>query len=895
MNKIILNGNDVTSKIKDWSITNNKYEYILTVTYLSNKKFSRPLSECDISPKNELTGNLIYDKKNKSIVEVEHIIELGEKYLYIKYPNKIKKEILKKDEFNIFNKTDLDNSDIFIYLKRVAEERVTNAKNSTDKVIAENIKRQFDKLISYNETALYAYLNKKVKKKNECDNLIYPFGINETQSKAVGNAFKSQISIIEGPPGTGKTQTILNIIANIIINNKTCAIVSNNNKAVENVYDKMEEVNLDFLIAKLGNSENKENFFDNLKYHRLENKGTNIKLHEINDILNRTKKSLKNKNDLACLIIEIKEIEIEKEYLDKWHREHPEIKKDYLKKYNLSSIKTVDLQAYLRILSDRFLSFKDKFELMLHYKIFKNKFLNNIENRQNFIFSLQFTYYEKLLEEKNKEKERLEGILITSNIDNDIELLREESMNYIYHFIDTNMSNVLPNFKNKEYKKDFSKFMKSFPIIGSGTHSLLNSIADGYIFDYVIIDEASQQDIVPGILCFACAKNIIIVGDRKQLNHIASPSKLESPSEFFDCRKYSLLDSISELFESQVPRTLLLEHYRCHPKIIQFCNKQFYHNQLIPMTKDNGEDALSLITTSLGNHTRGFTNLREIESILKVNEQQMFIENKKGFIAPYNGQVNLANTMLRDDFIKATIHKFQGRECDEIVFSTVLDKKKSCLQQINFVDDASLVNVAVSRAKNKFTLVTGNNVFTKNNKHIEALIRYIKYYANEKELFDSPVISGFDLLYSEYDKSLEKLNFRLKLDDSKFKSEQIVAAILREIFSEREFELLILHKQIFLKQLVSMQLNNFSEREIQYMNNNASCDFVIYYDVGKRPLTVIEVDGGYHLQAVQIERDLTKNSILEKCGIPILRLPTTTGELKKKMSDHLRKCVLSID
>ncbi len=67
--------------------------------------------------------------------------------------------------------------------------------------------------------------------------------MNESQLKAVENAFSSQISIIEGPPGTGKTQTILNIIANILINKKSVAIVSNNNPAVENVYEKMAKKN----------------------------------------------------------------------------------------------------------------------------------------------------------------------------------------------------------------------------------------------------------------------------------------------------------------------------------------------------------------------------------------------------------------------------------------------------------------------------------------------------------------------------------------------------------------------------------------------------------------------------------------------------------------------------
>ena len=46
---------------------------------------------------------------------------------------------------------------------------------------------------------------------------------------AVEMAITNKISVIKGPPGTGKTQTILNIIATAIINNKTVAVVSNNN------------------------------------------------------------------------------------------------------------------------------------------------------------------------------------------------------------------------------------------------------------------------------------------------------------------------------------------------------------------------------------------------------------------------------------------------------------------------------------------------------------------------------------------------------------------------------------------------------------------------------------------------------------------------------------------
>lgn len=56
------------------------------------------------------------------------------------------------------------------------------------------------------------------------------------------NIYKSNISVIQGPPGTGKTQTILNIIVNLaIMQNKTVAVVSNNNEAVKNVKDKLKK------------------------------------------------------------------------------------------------------------------------------------------------------------------------------------------------------------------------------------------------------------------------------------------------------------------------------------------------------------------------------------------------------------------------------------------------------------------------------------------------------------------------------------------------------------------------------------------------------------------------------------------------------------------------------
>ena len=79
--------------------------------------------------------------------------------------------------------------------------------------------------------------------------------------------------------------------------------------------------------------------------------------------------------------------------------------------------------------------------------------------------------------------------------------------------------------------------MQHFPILGSGTHSIVTSIAPGAILDYVFIDEAS----LPGIPPLGYAKNLIVGGDNRQLAHVAVALGLQVPAEAYDCERYSLL------------------------------------------------------------------------------------------------------------------------------------------------------------------------------------------------------------------------------------------------------------------------------------------------------------------------------------------------------------------
>ncbi|QCT22695.1 DUF2726 domain-containing protein [Jejubacter calystegiae] len=883
---ICIDGKGEVQGFSDWKLWpgNESGEIMLTCHFPSGKKYSRPISECQITPTRILHKVLLERKGSSVISAAERVVIYGEKYAVVYYTGNNKPYIMKSDELDFQSSSMFTQEAVFSYFIRIAKERISYARGS-NKAIAENVLRQMEKIIPHPDTALYSYCSGKNKERDAINSFIFPFGLNESQLLAVERAFSSQFSIIEGPPGTGKTQTILNIIANILIQNKTVAILSNNNTAVSNVYEKMDKQGLGYLIARLGSTENKQNFFSSPVPLPEKQLSHSLPISAIEDIFQKVKIHLNAINQIAALNADIDELTIEYKYLQQWYNEHNTEESSVTNHYRFSSRKTVDLLAYMHYLSERRIGLKNRLDLLLNFRILRVRPLKDQDQRSALFTSLQLFYYEEAIKEKNDVLAEYNKILMSSDFDALLKKLQLFSMHFLKNHLQENISESTL-FDADSYRKKFDDFIKRFPIIGSSTHSIVNSIGEGALLDYVIIDEASQQDIVPGILGLGCARNVIVVGDRKQLPHVPTELPVKSPKEYYDCVEYSLLDSLCMLFKKTAPVTLLKEHYRCHPKIIQFCNKQFYNGELIPMTTDTGESSLSLVVTAKGNHTRHFSNLRELESI----EGHYWDEkSSRGYIAPYNAQVNLAETVLPADFVKSTVHKFQGRECDEIVFSTVLDKKRSSQlsRNINFVDDPHLINVAVSRAKNKFTLVTGDSVFEKHGKHIAALIRYIRYYAEDEEIFESPVISAFDLLYREYDKSLERLNARLNPDDSRFKSEQITARLLRDLLSQDAYQSVMFHSQIALKQLVSVDHGDFTVRELSFIRNRASCDFVLYYKVGKTPLAVIEVDGGYHLQGSQIERDELKNNILAKCGLPLLRLRTIDSNIEGKLAEFL--------
>ena len=265
MATILVDGVDKTAQIRDWTLSWSDREACVKLTchFHSGKTFSRPLRDCQVTPAAQAEGNLLIRRGQPNAQRIFSAQRVGDKYLLVNFKPDERPWIYKCDDVELRNESALKESDVFSYLRSVAQERVSQA-DSGKKNIAENTLRQLDNIIAHPDTVLDAYCRGENASRSAPARLIYPFGLNESQMRAVESAFSKQISVIEGPPGTGKTQTILNIVANILLQNSSVAIVSNNNTAVENVYEKLARAGLNYVVARLGSAENREHFFAEL-------------------------------------------------------------------------------------------------------------------------------------------------------------------------------------------------------------------------------------------------------------------------------------------------------------------------------------------------------------------------------------------------------------------------------------------------------------------------------------------------------------------------------------------------------------------------------------------------------------------------------------------------------
>lgn len=835
----------------------------------------------------------------------------SESYWHIRFQNGKEYDYKGKDlQITRSCLAETSSKDIFGYLKKVAEVNELKADDGT-KLLA----KQYEKInFIADNRAIAVYLNpQKYKLQTQSTpTLIFPFGCNASQQKAVQTAFENQISVVQGPPGTGKTQTILNIIANILVRGKTVQVVSNNNSAIVNVLEKLSKYDMGFIVALLGSTANKEKFIETQEeekqypenfesWHDAETEQP-LFLDKIHHQTEELKSIFSKQERLAMARQEIQALKIEwQHYLQEFGTKESTTKlrrnsnsaallnlwnecQQFAEKEQTSNLRGIT--AFIQRLKWLFFRFKSKTICKIPDKNFYKREMSSI------IADFQILFYQTKHSELEVEIDTLEKELANKDASEMAKQMADASMKYLKNKLFRTYGNNhdKPVFTLEDLKDNWREVQKEYPIILSTTFSSVSSLHRDTVYDYLIMDEASQVSVETGALALSCAKNAIIVGDTMQLPNVVTEEDKEKLDFIanaclikaeYDCARMSFLQSVCKVIPN-VPQTLLREHYRCHPKIINFCNQKFYGGNLVIMTCDKGEkDVIRAIRTAKGNHSRSHLNQREIDVIKEeVLPALSYDTDEIGVIAPYNKQVNAVKSVLEESIDVATVHKFQGREKDAIIMTTVDDTITS------FSDDPNLLNVAVSRAKQQFYLVVSGNEQPKDC-NISDLIAYIEY--NNGTVIASKIHSIFDYLYEQYtDARIAYLKKHKKI--SEYDSENLTFALIEDILQEN---IHMCHLNIICHLPLYMLIQDYSllnAEESKYAANiNTHIDFLIYNRVSKQPILAIETDGYmYHKSGTrQAERDVKKDHILELYGIPLVRLSTIGSNEKKVVVDKL--------
>jgi superfamily I DNA and/or RNA helicase len=254
------------------------------------------------------------------------------------------------------------------------------------------------------------------------------------------------------------------------------------------------------------------------------------------------------------------------------------------------------------------------------------------------------------------------------------------------------------------------------------------------MYDYVIIDEASQLG-PDAIFLLYITKNIIIVGDDKQTSpeYVGVDANTMIPhikrhlsgipfSDYYGT-EFSFFDH-AKFFCDGV--TVLREHFRCMPEIIEFSNRHFYAPDgkgLYPLKQysENRLEPLAIVFCSNG-YTEGrgarIINEPEANHIAETIEKLVEDENYNGktigvITLQGNQQASLIEKLLLKRIGEKEFHKrkivcgnsssFQGDERD-VIFLSMVTAHNHRSRALTRPEDKRRFNVAVSRAKEQIWL-----------------------------------------------------------------------------------------------------------------------------------------------------------------------------------------------
>jgi very-short-patch-repair endonuclease len=249
-------------------------------------------------------------------------------------------------------------------------------------------------------------------------------------------------------------------------------------------------------------------------------------------------------------------------------------------------------------------------------------------------------------------------------------------------------------------------------------------------FDVVILDEASQSDVM-GLIAFAIAKEVVVVGDHEQVSPYAVGQKTESINALIDeiltdipnKRLYDGKTSVYDLAQQSFGGTIrLLEHFRCVPDIIQFSNQLCYGGEIRALRDASASPVKRPLVAHRvegGEEVSGVNKNEALEIVSLVSAVCRMPEYEHSTIGVIcmvgTDQALYIDSVLRRRLTVSEYNKrqvlcgnasqFQGDERDVIFLSMVNSPSDKPLSLRQRDESRKSFNVAASRARDQLWVV----------------------------------------------------------------------------------------------------------------------------------------------------------------------------------------------
>ena len=662
--------------------------------------------------------------------------------------------------------------------------------------------------------------------------------INIDQMRVVYNSMVNHVTYVKGPPGTGKTETIFNVLLSAYANDKTVLVCSNNNHPVNDIFDKMtkslkrkigkndQEEQILFPIMRLGNNEELKETLNKLR---------NILAFANEHKDSRTNDSFTEKNKTKALSGFAELRDLLKKYEE---RQELEDKVDKLEKIKpLAEINTISGEI-------------DK-QIALQKQKLESTLVVNEEDVTKYAISASedvsfqnFVYYSSLA--------RIKKILSTTNKDLR-EIIVDESPNAVQKF-------------NKYLKEDknLKRFLDIFPIIVC-TNLASEKLGEAKPhFDLCIMDEAGQCNIASSLIAIVRADDLLLVGDTNQLQPV---TVIETDVNDFLMEKYNVkpeYDYVRNSILSTMLRKdnnsksiLLRYHYRCGKRIAGFVNQRFYEEQLKLLNVNEGNLTYVDVHNTYNPESRN-AYIEEAKSIVDIIKKNNY--HDVGIVTPFVNQAALINQYLEENKIgdvkAGTIHTLQGSEKSVIIMSAALSVKTGQKTMDWIKNNHELINVAVTRAKEQL-------IFVGDKKAIDVL--------SGDEDNDIKVLS--DYVYKNGELVVPKSDVTISTDFSNnSQSEKDFFTTITPYFNKRGTKLRI-ERNVPVKDAIkgihTNDLSMIGQKEFDVIVQASYGMFNRYY----KTVVVFEIDGGEHIGSkLTATRDRVKEIICGNYGIKMIRI-----------------------